>query len=203
MAHQGGSQGDSAWVLISCWYLSLLGLHQKVEDMEPRKIERLIEFTLILECDTVWAINVMRWIWDKKYFLGRSWTCVNIWTDSPCWNENTFPPARHSRFNNFTQSNPWEAWTIWSYCALHSSFCAGFRLGSTVRSETKGIWMWCMPHPSKENCTLVLLDTEGLGNVEKVRQGISFTLFSSFFFKLWKYDNTFTGDPENIEKSYI
>ncbi|KAI4529058.1 hypothetical protein MG293_020886 [Ovis ammon polii] len=44
----------------------------------------------------------------------------------------------------------------------------GFRLGSTVRSETKGIWMWCVPHPSKENHTLVLLDTEGLGNVEKI-----------------------------------
>ncbi|XP_006831125.1 PREDICTED: guanylate-binding protein 4-like [Chrysochloris asiatica] len=43
----------------------------------------------------------------------------------------------------------------------------GFHLGSTVRSETKGIWMWCVPHPSKPNQTLVLLDTEGLGDVEK------------------------------------
>ncbi|XP_012604689.1 guanylate-binding protein 7-like [Microcebus murinus] len=43
----------------------------------------------------------------------------------------------------------------------------GFRLGSTVRSETKGIWMWCVPHPSKPDHTLVLLDTEGLGDVEK------------------------------------
>ncbi|XP_036901346.1 guanylate-binding protein 6-like isoform X2 [Sturnira hondurensis] len=43
----------------------------------------------------------------------------------------------------------------------------GFPLGSTVQSETKGIWMWCMPHPSKPNHTLVLLDTEGLGDVEK------------------------------------
>uniref|UniRef100_G3TSK5 GB1/RHD3-type G domain-containing protein n=1 Tax=Loxodonta africana TaxID=9785 RepID=G3TSK5_LOXAF len=43
----------------------------------------------------------------------------------------------------------------------------GFRLGSTVRSETKGIWMWCVPHPSKPKHTLVLLDTEGLGDVEK------------------------------------
>uniref|UniRef100_H0WNQ3 GB1/RHD3-type G domain-containing protein n=1 Tax=Otolemur garnettii TaxID=30611 RepID=H0WNQ3_OTOGA len=43
----------------------------------------------------------------------------------------------------------------------------GFSLGSTVRSETKGIWMWCMPHPSKPDHTLVLLDTEGLGDVEK------------------------------------
>ncbi|XP_026310501.1 guanylate-binding protein 6-like [Piliocolobus tephrosceles] len=48
----------------------------------------------------------------------------------------------------------------------------GFPLGSTVQSETKGIWMWCVPHPSKPNHTLVLLDTEGLGDVEKVRQGV-------------------------------
>ncbi|XP_062049416.1 guanylate-binding protein 7-like [Lepus europaeus] len=44
---------------------------------------------------------------------------------------------------------------------------SGFPLGSTVQSETKGIWMWCVPHPSKPNHTLVLLDTEGLGDVEK------------------------------------
>ncbi|XP_040326824.1 guanylate-binding protein 4-like isoform X1 [Herpailurus yagouaroundi] len=43
----------------------------------------------------------------------------------------------------------------------------GFPLGSTVRSTTKGIWMWCVPHPSKLNHTLVLLDTEGLSNLEK------------------------------------
>ncbi|XP_058394452.1 guanylate-binding protein 6-like [Diceros bicornis minor] len=43
----------------------------------------------------------------------------------------------------------------------------GFPLGSTVQSETKGIWMWCVPHPSKPDRTLVLLDTEGLGDVEK------------------------------------
>ncbi|XP_060480560.1 guanylate-binding protein 7-like isoform X2 [Panthera onca] len=43
----------------------------------------------------------------------------------------------------------------------------GFSLGSTVRSTTKGIWMWCVPHPSKLNHTLVLLDTEGLSNLEK------------------------------------
>ncbi|XP_054577300.1 guanylate-binding protein 6-like [Eptesicus fuscus] len=43
----------------------------------------------------------------------------------------------------------------------------GFPLGSTVQSQTKGIWMWCVPHPYKPDCTLVLLDTEGLGDVEK------------------------------------
>ncbi|XP_038167465.1 guanylate-binding protein 4-like [Arvicola amphibius] len=43
----------------------------------------------------------------------------------------------------------------------------GFSLGSTVQSETKGIWMWCVPHPTKPAHTLVLLDTEGLGDIEK------------------------------------
>ncbi|XP_040326823.1 guanylate-binding protein 1 [Herpailurus yagouaroundi] len=43
----------------------------------------------------------------------------------------------------------------------------GFSLGSTVQSHTKGIWMWCVPHPKKPDHTLVLLDTEGLGDVEK------------------------------------
>ncbi|XP_060058004.1 guanylate-binding protein 6-like isoform X2 [Erinaceus europaeus] len=43
----------------------------------------------------------------------------------------------------------------------------GFPLGSTVQSETKGIWMWCVPHPSRTDHTLILLDSEGLGDVEK------------------------------------
>nr|XP_037860654.1 guanylate-binding protein 6-like [Chlorocebus sabaeus] len=53
----------------------------------------------------------------------------------------------------------------------------GFPLGSTVQSETKGIWMWCVPHPSKPNHTLVLLDTEGLGDVEKGRNN-SWTIYN-------------------------
>ncbi|TRY66321.1 hypothetical protein DNTS_024317 [Danionella cerebrum] len=44
---------------------------------------------------------------------------------------------------------------------------SGFALGNTVESKTKGIWMWCVPHPSKAGHTLVLLDTEGLGDVDK------------------------------------
>ncbi|KAM9687408.1 guanylate-binding protein 7-like [Trichechus inunguis] len=43
----------------------------------------------------------------------------------------------------------------------------GFSLGSTVQSHSKGIWMWCIPHPKKPNHTLVLLDTEDLGDVAK------------------------------------
>ena len=68
-------------------------------------------------------------------------------------------------------------------CVAFLSFCARFPLGSTVRSETKGIWMLCVHHPSKENHTLVLLDTEGLGDVEKVRQGSFFTLETPFTFQ--------------------
>uniref|UniRef100_A0A803XVQ0 GB1/RHD3-type G domain-containing protein n=1 Tax=Meleagris gallopavo TaxID=9103 RepID=A0A803XVQ0_MELGA len=43
----------------------------------------------------------------------------------------------------------------------------GFPLGPTVRAETKGIWMWCLPHPRQQGVTLVLLDTEGLGDPNK------------------------------------
>lgn len=45
---------------------------------------------------------------------------------------------------------------------------SGFALGATIQSKTKGIWMWALPHPNKVGHTLVLLDTEGLGDVEKV-----------------------------------
>uniref|UniRef100_A0A673LR34 Guanylate-binding protein 1-like n=1 Tax=Sinocyclocheilus rhinocerous TaxID=307959 RepID=A0A673LR34_9TELE len=44
---------------------------------------------------------------------------------------------------------------------------SGFALGSTIESKTKGIWMWCVPHANKKGHTLVLLDTEGLGDVAK------------------------------------
>ncbi|XP_051555412.1 guanylate-binding protein 1-like [Myxocyprinus asiaticus] len=44
---------------------------------------------------------------------------------------------------------------------------SGFALGNTIESKTKGIWMWCVPHCLKEGHTLVLLDTEGLGDVDK------------------------------------
>ncbi|XP_058228755.1 guanylate-binding protein 1-like [Hemibagrus wyckioides] len=43
----------------------------------------------------------------------------------------------------------------------------GFALGSTIESKTKGIWMWCVPHPYRTGHTLVLLDTEGLGDIDK------------------------------------
>ncbi|XP_052535287.1 guanylate-binding protein 1-like isoform X1 [Tympanuchus pallidicinctus] len=48
-----------------------------------------------------------------------------------------------------------------------SSLPTGFPLGPTVHAETKGIWMWCLPHPRRQGVTLVLLDTEGLGDPKK------------------------------------
>ncbi|XP_073491584.1 guanylate-binding protein 1-like [Aquarana catesbeiana] len=42
-----------------------------------------------------------------------------------------------------------------------------FSVDSTIKANTKGIWMWCMPHPIKCDHTLVLLDTEGLGDPGK------------------------------------
>ncbi|XP_038673298.1 guanylate-binding protein 1-like isoform X1 [Scyliorhinus canicula] len=53
----------------------------------------------------------------------------------------------------------------------------GFPVGGSVQSETKGIWMWCLPHPRRDNRCMVLLDTEGLGDVEK----ILFIFVKSFF----------------------
>ncbi|XP_056390575.1 guanylate-binding protein 1-like [Hyla sarda] len=43
----------------------------------------------------------------------------------------------------------------------------GFSLGHTLNANTKGIWMKCIPHPKKSDHTLILLDTEGVGDVEK------------------------------------
>ncbi|KAJ8336262.1 hypothetical protein SKAU_G00396050 [Synaphobranchus kaupii] len=54
----------------------------------------------------------------------------------------------------------------------------GFSLGSTIQSETKGIWMWCVPHPHRKDQTLVLLDTEGLGDVGKGDQTHDTWIFS-------------------------
>ncbi|XP_075422699.1 guanylate-binding protein 3-like isoform X2 [Ascaphus truei] len=50
---------------------------------------------------------------------------------------------------------------------LAGAWKGGFPLGHTVEAKTKGIWMWCVPHPKKREHTLILLDTEGLGDVKK------------------------------------
>ncbi|PNI58838.1 GBP5 isoform 2 [Pan troglodytes] len=54
----------------------------------------------------------------------------------------------------------------------------GFSVASTVQSHTKGIWIWCVPHPNWPNHTLVLLDTEGLGDVEKADKKNDIQIFA-------------------------
>ncbi|KAM6428609.1 guanylate-binding protein 1-like [Liasis olivaceus] len=44
---------------------------------------------------------------------------------------------------------------------------AGFILGSSIESKTRGIWMWCVPYQGRPDQTLILLDTEGLGDTKK------------------------------------
>ena len=55
---------------------------------------------------------------------------------------------------------------------------AGFNLGTTVQSTTKGIWIWVRPHPLHSNQSLILLDTEGLHDVEKNDETHDMKLFS-------------------------
>jgi len=38
-----------------------------------------------------------------------------------------------------------------------------------VQAKTKGIWVWCLLHPTKPDYCLLLMDTEGLGDVAKVK----------------------------------
>ena len=49
---------------------------------------------------------------------------------------------------------------------------ACFEIGHTTDAVTKGIWVMCRPHPIKKNEVLVLLDTEGIDDPDKVIQDI-------------------------------
>ncbi|KAM9687407.1 guanylate-binding protein 7-like isoform 3-T3 [Trichechus inunguis] len=70
----------------------------------------------------------------------------------------------------------------------------GFSLGSTAQSHTKGICTWCLPHPKKPNHTVVLLDTEGLGDVEKV---------ISFWLKTRNSVNITWIEEESFDTGYV
>ncbi|XP_045187468.2 guanylate-binding protein 1-like isoform X2 [Mercenaria mercenaria] len=43
-----------------------------------------------------------------------------------------------------------------------------FETGHTTKAVTKGIWVMCRPHPTQEDQVLVLLDTEGIDDPDKV-----------------------------------
>ena len=47
----------------------------------------------------------------------------------------------------------------------------GFKVGATINACTKGLWVWGRPIPLSINKKLIILDSEGLGSVEKDRTG--------------------------------
>ena len=50
-----------------------------------------------------------------------------------------------------------------------------------------------------DTCMFKIQDSNpGVSNLK-----FTITIFSFLFFKLWKYDNTFTGDLEDTEQSYM
>ncbi|RXN13359.1 guanylate-binding 1-like protein [Labeo rohita] len=78
----------------------------------------------------------------------------------------------------------------------------GFALGSTVESKTKGIWMWCLPHPTKSGTTLVLLDTEGLGDMDKgdQRHDINIFCLAVLLSSTLIYNSRGTIDSKTVEE---
>jgi len=46
-------------------------------------------------------------------------------------------------------------------------------MSATIEAKTKGIWVWCVPHPMVKGRCLALMDTEGLGDPMKVHTSTS------------------------------
>ncbi|KAI4879199.1 hypothetical protein NFI96_031978 [Prochilodus magdalenae] len=78
----------------------------------------------------------------------------------------------------------------------------GFALGATMRPKTKGIWMWCVPHPRNNNHTLVLLDTKGLGGVKKEAEKHDVWIFTlaALLSSTLVYNSKGAIDTEALEK---
>ena len=66
------------------------------------------------------------------------------------------------------KKKPLKGGPICSLAITWSTPFAGFALGATIESKTKGIWIWVKEHPRYRGQYLVLLDTEGIGDVKKV-----------------------------------
>lgn len=41
-----------------------------------------------------------------------------------------------------------------------------FGVGPTVNPCTKGLWLWAEPDPTRQNRTMLIIDTEGLGALD-------------------------------------
>ncbi|XP_061436665.1 guanylate-binding protein 1-like isoform X1 [Lethenteron reissneri] len=78
----------------------------------------------------------------------------------------------------------------------------GFSLGNTVQSHTKGIWIWPVRHPRDERKCLLLLDTEGLGDVEKANGEHDIWLFvmAVLLSNILVYNTVGTLDHSGLEQ---
>ncbi|XP_061436670.1 guanylate-binding protein 1-like isoform X4 [Lethenteron reissneri] len=83
-----------------------------------------------------------------------------------------------------------------------SSTMSGFSLGNTVQSHTKGIWIWPVRHPRDERKCLLLLDTEGLGDVEKANEEHDIWLFvmAVLLSNILVYNTVGTLDHSGLEQ---
>ncbi|XP_018425663.1 PREDICTED: guanylate-binding protein 4-like [Nanorana parkeri] len=83
-----------------------------------------------------------------------------------------------------------------------AGFQKGFELGAAVQAKTKGIWMWCVPHPTMKDHALVLLDTEGLGDVQKgdKKNDIKIFCLSVLLSSMLVYNSRGTIDEDALEK---
>lgn len=117
----------------------------------------------------IWTSTGARWIGGPKCFFREYLICINVRL-SLKWKKllSLLGPYFLPSFTTIAPGNL--DYPLALYVVDSSLAC--FRLNSTVRSETKGIWMWCVPHSTKKKHTLILLDTEGLRDVKKVRQGV-------------------------------
>ena len=57
---------------------------------------------------------------------------------------------------------------------LHIGLTVGFEIGNSTNVHTKGVWVWVQNHPTYSDQYLVLLDTEGLADPQKVSLSVYF-----------------------------
>ena len=76
----------------------------------------------------------------------------------------------------------------------------GFPMGSTIRSETKGIWVWLRQHPLDRSRRLLLMDTEGLYDPDKADQKHDIAIFSLAILlsSMFIYNSKGTIDDKSI-----
>eukprot|EP01080_Neovahlkampfia_damariscottae_P001416 gene1416-12036_t len=85
-----------------------------------------------------------------------------------------------------------------------SKSSGGFKIGNTIDSCTKGIWIWGIPIEAKvrgENATILLLDTEGLASLDEsqTHDAKIFTL-SILLSSLFVYNSMGTIDSNALDR---